>query len=151
MQILASLFEYMTESNHTNVNQSPETLNPKTLLILPDILDAFVFVSQSHPLLSSLDTLQKISSYLLKQQLCSINIASMLHQRPVFMFLRQRRHTATKNFTNCTSCTMEPRLHNAQEISQHSQLHNAHIDVNVVRVATNKSEYCNPNHFNIPI
>jgi hypothetical protein len=44
---------------------------------------------------------------------------------------------------------MELRLHNAQEISQRSQLHNAHRDVDVGRVVVNKSEYCNPNYFNI--
>ena len=44
---------------------------------------------------------------------------------------------------------MEPRLHNAQEISRRSQLHNAHIGVDVGRVAANKNEYCNPNHLNI--
>jgi hypothetical protein len=44
---------------------------------------------------------------------------------------------------------MEPRLHNAQEISRHSQLHNAHKNVDVGRVVVNKSEYCIPNHFDI--
>ena len=42
---------------------------------------------------------------------------------------------------------MKLRLRNAQEISQPSQLDNAHI--NVGRVAANKSEYCNPKHFNV--
>ena len=51
------------------------------------------------------------------------------------------------NSINCTSCTMKLRLRNAQEISQPSQLDNAHI--NVGRVAANKSEYCNPKHFNV--
>ena len=31
------------------------------------------------------------------------------------MFWRQRRHTATNNSPNCTSHTLEARLHNAQE------------------------------------
>ena len=51
--------------------------------------------------------------------------------------------------TNYTSRTMEPRLHNAQEISRRSQLHNAHRDVDVRRVMANKNEYCNHNHFDI--
>ena len=52
--------------------------------------------------------------------------------------------------TNRTSRTMKPRLHNVQETSQPYQLRNAHKDVHVGRVAVNKNEYCNPNHFNIP-
>ena len=44
---------------------------------------------------------------------------------------------------------MEPRLHNAEEISPRSHLCNTHKDVNVGRVAANKSEYYNPNHSNI--
>ena len=44
---------------------------------------------------------------------------------------------------------MELGLHNAQEISWHSQLHHAHKDVDVGRMAANKSKYYNPNHFNI--
>jgi hypothetical protein len=68
----------------------------------------------------------------------------------VLLFLRQWRHTATKDSTNCTSHTMKPRLRNAQEISLRSQLRNAHNDVDVGRVVANKSEYCNPNHFHIP-
>jgi hypothetical protein len=75
--------------------------------------------------------------------------ASKLHQSLVLLFLRQQRHTATNDFTNCTSQTMEPRLHNAQEISRRSQLHNAHRDVNVRRVAVNKSKYFECNHFDI--
>jgi len=74
---------------------------------------------------------------------------SKLHQSLIFLFLRQQRHTATKNSTNYTSYTMEPRLHNAQKISQHSQLHNAYRNVNVGRLATNKNKYYNPNHFDI--
>ena len=45
---------------------------------------------------------------------------------------------------------MEPRLHNAHEISRCSQLHNSHRDINVGRVAVNKNEYCNLNHYDIP-
>ena len=71
------------------------------------------------------------------------NTAPKLHQSLVFLFLRQQRHTATNDSTNCTSCTMEPRLHYAQEISQRSQLRNAHRDVNVGKVAANKSKYFN--------
>ena len=56
---------------------------------------------------------------------------------------------ATNDSTNCTSRTMKPRLHNAQEISRQSQLHNAHIDVNVEKVAANKSKYCHPNYYDI--
>ena len=55
----------------------------------------------------------------------------------------------TNDSTNCTSCIMEPKLHNAQVISRRSQLHNVHKDVDVERVASNKSKYCDPNHFNI--
>jgi hypothetical protein len=44
---------------------------------------------------------------------------------------------------------MEPRLHNTQEISQRHQLHNALGDIDVKRVASNNSEYCNPDHFDI--
>ena len=55
----------------------------------------------------------------------SINIASKLHQSLVLLFMRQWRHTTTNNSTNCTSRTMKPRLHNAQEISQCSRLWNA--------------------------
>ena len=44
---------------------------------------------------------------------------------------------------------MEPRLHNAREMSRCCQLRNAHKDVYVRRVTANKSEYCDPNHFNI--
>ena len=76
------------------------------------------------------------------------NIASKLHQSFVFLFLRQQKHTATNESTNYTSHTMEPKLHNAQGISRGSQLHNAHRDVDVGRVAANKSDNCNPNHFN---
>ena len=66
------------------------------------------------------------------------------------MFLRQQRHACIYNDpTNCTSHTMKPRLHNAKEISRRSQLCNAHKDVDVGRVAVNKSEYYNTNHFNI--
>jgi hypothetical protein len=55
-----------------------------------------------------------------------------------------------KILQNCTSRTMEPRLHNAQKISRRSQLRNAHKDVDVGRVAANKNDYnCNPNHFHI--
>jgi hypothetical protein len=46
---------------------------------------------------------------------------------------------------------MEPRLDNAHEISRRPQLHNAHKYVDVGRVAVNKSEYSNPNHFTFPI
>ena len=56
---------------------------------------------------------------------------------------------ATNDSTNYTSRTMEPRPHNAQKILRRSKLRNAHRDVNVGRVATKKSKYCNPNHFNI--
>ena len=42
--------------------------------------------------------------------------------------------------TKATQCT---------KISQRSQLHNAHRDLDVGRVATNKSIFCNPNHFDI--
>jgi hypothetical protein len=79
----------------------------------------------------------------------STNVAHNLHQSWVFLFFRLERHITTNDITNCTSCTMEPRLHNAQEISRHSQLHNAHKNVDVGRVVVNKSEYCNPNHFDI--
>jgi hypothetical protein len=65
------------------------------------------------------------------------------------LFLRQQRHMATNDYTNYTSRTMEPRLHNAQEVSRHSQLRNVHKNVDVGRVTTNKSEYYKPNHFNI--
>ena len=44
---------------------------------------------------------------------------------------------------------MESRLYNAQKISQRSQLHNAHRDVDVGRVVANKTKYCNPKHFDI--
>ena len=37
----------------------------------------------------------------------------------------------------------------AQEILQRSQQSNGHKNVDVGRVVANKSEYCNPNHFNI--
>ena len=47
---------------------------------------------------------------------------------------------ATYDSTNRTSLTMEPRLHNAQEISQQSRLHYAHIDVDVGEVVANKNE-----------
>ena len=57
--------------------------------------------------------------------------------------------TSTNNSTKCTSHTMEPKLHNGQEFSQRSQIHNAYKDVDVGRVTSNKSEYWNPNHFNI--
>ena len=67
----------------------------------------------------------------------------------MLLLLRQPRHTTTNNSTNCTSRTIELRLQNAQEISRHSQLRNAHRGVDVGRVAVNKSEYCNLNHFNI--
>ena len=77
------------------------------------------------------------------------NTASKLHQNLVLLFLRQQRHTTTNNPTNGTSRTMEPRLHDAQEISRRSQLHNPHRDVDVGRVAANKNKYCNPNHLNI--
>ena len=77
------------------------------------------------------------------------NTASKLHQSLVLLFLKQWRHMATNNSTNYTSRTMEPRPHNAQKILRRSKLRNAHRDVNVGRVATNKSKYCNPNHFNI--
>ena len=36
-----------------------------------------------------------------------------------------------------------------REISRHSQLHNAHIGVDVGRMVVNQNEYCNPNHFDI--
>jgi hypothetical protein len=42
---------------------------------------------------------------------------------------------------------MEPRLHNAQKISSHSQPHMHTKNVNVGRMAANKSKYYNPNHF----
>ena len=74
---------------------------------------------------------------------------SKLHQNLVLMFLRQWSHTATNDSTNCTSCTLEPRLHNAQEILWRSQLHNAHRDVDVGKVVANKSNYCNPVYFDI--
>ena len=47
---------------------------------------------------------------------------------------------ATNDSTHCTSRTMEPRLHNAQEISQRPQLHNAHKDVDVGRVAAKQKQ-----------
>jgi len=47
----------------------------------------------------------------------SRNVTSKLHQSLVILFLRQWRHMATNDSTNCTSHTMERRLHNAQEIS----------------------------------
>ena len=48
----------------------------------------------------------------------------------------------------CCTCapnpaSHKPRLHNAQEISRRSQLHNAHEDVDIGRIVANKSEYCN--------
>ena len=46
----------------------------------------------------------------------SRNTASKLHQSLVLMFLRQRRHTVIDDFTNCTSRTMSPGLHNAHEV-----------------------------------
>ena len=45
----------------------------------------------------------------------------------MLMFLRQWRHMATNDSTNCTSRTMKPRLHNAQETLRRSQLHNEDI------------------------
>ena len=56
---------------------------------------------------------------------------------------------ATKDSTNFTSRTIEPRLYKAQETSRRSQLHNAHKDVNVERVAVNKCEYSNPTYVDI--
>ena len=44
---------------------------------------------------------------------------------------------------------MEPRLHNAQEISQRSQLRNAYRDVDVGRMIANKNEHSSLNHFDI--
>jgi hypothetical protein len=44
---------------------------------------------------------------------------------------------------------MEPVLLNVYRISRHSQLCNAHTNVDVGRVAMNENEYRNPNHFNI--
>ena len=55
--------------------------------------------------------------------------------------------TATNDSTNCTSHYYGTKA--TQEISQHSQLHNAQKDVDIERVAANKSKYFNPDHFNI--
>ena len=111
---------------------------------------ALLYISQSCPLhLSSCTTKDWLMPTKAGNFMSRNTAFKQLHQSLVLLFLRQRRHTVTNNSTNYTSRTMEPRLHNGQEISRHFQLHNAHRDVDVGRVVANKSEFRNPNHFDI--
>ena len=117
---------------------------------LQEALDALLFVSQSHPT-SFLRCATK--DWLMPTKAATLRVETpLLSCTKVWCFCSSDNGgliTTVKTSTNCTSHTMEPVLHNAHRISRHSQLRKAHTNVDVGRVATNKNEYCNPNHFNI--